>query len=295
MKQSSYNFWVKLASWTAVIIVSLMVTTKIWAWLVTGSASMLGSLTDSLLDLTATLINFFVLRYALLPADDNHRFGHGKAESLAGLAQAAFIGGSACLLAFHGIERLFHPIELSDSGISLSINVSLFAIICTLSLVVVQNIVINKTGSVAIKADSLHYKGDLLLNASVILAMLLANAGWQAADAIFTISIAAFLLFNAWRVAVESGEHLMDKELPEEEKTVIIKLINSHEDVHGIEDIRTRKSGNTKFIQFNLKLNDDLTLLMAHQVAHEVEAILQKNITGELDILIHQEPLSSYS
>ncbi|WP_091986660.1 cation diffusion facilitator family transporter [Pseudoalteromonas denitrificans] len=295
MQDKGYDFWVKLASWTAIIMVSLMIMAKVWAWLATGSAAMLGSLTDSLLDITATLINFFVLRYALLPADDDHRYGHGKAEPLAGLAQAAFIAGSACLLAFHGIERLFNPIDISNTGFNIGIAVSIFAIVCTLILVFVQNIVVKKTGSIAIKADSLHYKGDLLLNASVMLAMILASLGWTAADAIFTIGVAFFLLYNAWQVGVESGTHLMDKELPDEDKEEIISLVGSHEKVYGLHDIRTRQAGKTKFIQFHIELDDNLPLIIAHQVADEVETLLKANISGELDIIIHQDPLSVVS
>jgi len=295
MQDKGYDFWVKLASWTAIVMVSLMIVAKVWAWLSTGSSAMLGSLTDSLLDITATLINFFVLRYALMPADDDHRYGHGKAEPLAGLAQSAFIAGSACLLAFHGIERLFNPVEISSTGFNIGIGVSIFAIVCTLILISVQNLVVKKTGSIAIKADSLHYKGDLLLNASVMAAMILASFGWVIADPIFTIGVAIFLLYNAWEVGVESGSHLMDKELPDEEKQIIKQLVNSHSKVHGLHDIRTRQAGKTKFIQFHVELDDDLPLIIAHQVADEVETLLKEGINGELDIIIHQDPLSVLS
>ncbi|MDP2561888.1 cation diffusion facilitator family transporter [Psychrobium sp. 1_MG-2023] len=292
MTQKDYKFWVKFASRAALVIVTVIVLSKTWAWLFSGSAAMLGSLTDSLLDLTATSINFFVLRYALLPADDDHRFGHGKAESLAGLAQAAFISGSALLLAFHGVERLVRPVELSVSGNNLTIYVSVLAIALTFVLLYIQRLVISKTGSVAIKADSLHYQGDLLLNASVIIAMVLAGMGWQSADASFSILIALFLLFNAWQIAVESSEHLMDKELAETERQEITTLIESHQAVHAVMAMRTRKSGQTKFIQFNLALDDSLSLVDAHQVADEIEALLKQRIEGQLDVVIHQEPRS---
>ncbi len=292
MQKEDYGFWLKLASWTAILMVSLMIITKIWAWLATGSAAMLGSLTDSLLDITATLINFFVIRYALMPADEDHKYGHGKAESLAGLAQAAFIAGSACLLAFHGIERTFNPLQIPVVGFSIGIGVSLFSILCTLILVFVQSMVVKKTGSIAIQADSLHYKGDLLLNASVVLAMALAYFDWLRADGVFAIGVAIFLLYNAWQIAMQSSEHLMDKELPVEETTKIIEIANSHAKVHGIHAVRTRQAGHTKFVQFHIELDDDLPLIIAHSVADEVEVSLQKEFAGRLDILIHQDPLS---
>ncbi|MBE0365198.1 ferrous-iron efflux pump FieF [Pseudoalteromonas ulvae UL12] len=290
MKERDYGFWVKLASWVTMAMVSMMILTKMWAWLTTGSAAMLGSLTDSLMDITATMMSFFVLRYALRPADDDHRFGHGKAESLAGLGQAAFIAGSGCLLAFHGIERIYNPTTVSHT--SLGIGVSIFAIICTLIIVSVQHQVIKRTESIAIKADSIHYKGDLILNASVILAMALSSYGWVQADGVFAILVAGYLLFNAWQVALESADHLMDKELPDEEKEQILHWVNSHESVHGAHDIRTRQAGQTKFIQLHIELDDHLTLMRAHQVSDEVVAIIKDNMDGHVDILIHQDPLS---
>jgi len=267
-----------------------MIATKAWAWLASGSASMLGSLTDSLMDITATLMSFLVLSYALRPADDDHRFGHGKAEALAGLGQAAFIAGSGCLLAFHGIERLINPVELTHS--LLGVWVSIFAIVCTLVIVFVQNKVVKHTESIAIKADSVHYKGDLILNAAVLLAILLAYYGGLYADPLFAIGVAGYLLYNSWDIATESASHLMDKELPDEEKQSIFEIARNHDDVYGVHGIRTRQGGKVKFIQLHLELDDNLPLIRAHKVADEVEAMISARFESEVDILIHLDPLS---
>lgn len=272
------------------IMVSLMIAAKAWSWLASGSASMLGSLTDSLMDITATAMSFLVLGYALRPADDDHRFGHGKAEALAGLGQAAFIAGSGCLLAFHGVERLFNPIVLNHSLVG--VWVSAFAIVCTLVIVFVQNKVVKHTESIAIRADSVHYKGDLILNAAVLLAILLAYYGVLYADPLFAIGVAGYLLYNSWDIARESADHLMDKELPDEEKQSIYDIANKHQDVHGVHDIRTRQGGKVKFIQMHLELDDDLTLIRAHTVADEVEKMIANCFESEVDILIHLDPLS---
>ncbi|MEM5552757.1 cation diffusion facilitator family transporter [Pseudoalteromonas sp. NEC-BIFX-2020_002] len=290
MHQRSYEFWVKTASIVTMVMVSLMIAAKCWAWLASGSASMLGSLTDSLMDITASAMSFLVLGYALRPADDDHRFGHGKAEALAGLGQAAFIAGSGCLLAFHGIERLFNPVELNHS--MLGIWVSIFAIACTLVVVYVQTKVIKHTESIAIKADSVHYKGDLILNAAVLVAILLAQNGMLYADPIFAIGVAGYLLYNSWDIARQSADHLMDKELPDEEKAEIVLIANSHEDVFGVHDVRTRQGGKIKFIQMHLELEDTLPLIRAHHVADEVVAMIQQEFNCEMDILIHQDPIS---
>ncbi|WP_404343031.1 cation diffusion facilitator family transporter [Pseudoalteromonas mariniglutinosa] len=272
------------------VMVTLMIAAKSWAWLASGSAAMLGSLTDSLMDITASLMTFLVLGYALRPADDDHRFGHGKAEALAGLGQAAFIAGSGCLLAFHAIERLINPIALKHS--LLGVWVSIFAIACTLVIVFVQTKVVNHTESIAIKADSVHYKGDIILNAAVLLAILLAHYGMNYADPLFAIGVAGYLLYNSWDIARQSADHLMDKELPDEEKAHILEIVNSHIDVHGAHDIRTRQGGKVKFIQLHLELEDNLTLIRAHQVADEVEKMIAAAFLSELDILIHLDPLS---
>jgi len=286
----SYEFWVKASSIVTMIMVSLMIATKAWAWLASGSASMLGSLTDSLMDITATLMSFLVLSYALRPADDDHRFGHGKAEALAGLGQAAFIAGSGCLLAFHGIERLINPVELTHS--LLGVWVSIFAIACTLVIVFVQNKVVKHTESIAIKADSVHYKGDLILNAAVLIAILLAYYGVLYADPLFAIGVAGYLLYNSWDIATESASHLMDKELPDEEKQSIFEIAHAHIDVYGVHGIRTRQGGKVKFIQLHLELDDHLPLIRAHKVADEVELMITQQFESEVDILIHLDPLS---
>ncbi|OHU88654.1 MULTISPECIES: cation diffusion facilitator family transporter [Pseudoalteromonas] len=267
-----------------------MIATKCWAWLASGSASMLGSLTDSLLDISASMMSFLVLSYALRPADDEHRFGHGKAEALAGLGQAAFIAGSAILLTFHAIERIFNPVVLKNS--LLGVWVSLFAIVCTLLVVMVQYQVVKRTHSVAVKADSLHYKGDVLLNLAVLVAILLSNYGMSKADPIFAIAVAGYLLYNCWDIAKESAGHLMDKELPDEEKAEIELLASSHEDVYGVHELRTRQSGKVKFIQLHLELDDDMPLMRAHAVSDEVVEMIQQAFEGELDVLIHQDPVS---
>ncbi|WP_419554944.1 cation diffusion facilitator family transporter [Pseudoalteromonas luteoviolacea] len=272
------------------VMAGIMIVAKASAWLSSGSASMLGSLTDSMLDVTASLMSFFVLSYALRPADDDHRFGHGKAEALAGLGQAAFISGSACFLAFHGIERLFNPVVINHS--MLGVWVSLFAIFCTLLVVMVQHQVVKRTQSLAIKADSMHYKGDILLNIAVLIALLLSHYGIMWADSVFAIGVAGYLLYNCWDIARESADHLMDKELPEEEKALIVEIATSHEAVFGVHNLRTRQSGKVKFVQLHLELDDDMPLMRAHEVADEVVSQIQAQSEGEIDVLVHQDPVS---
>ena len=271
-------------------LVIIMIATKAWAWLASGSAAMLGSLTDSLLDITASMMSFLVLSYALRPADDDHRFGHGKAEALAGLGQAAFISGSACFLVFHGIERLINPVPLAYS--MLGVWVSGLAIICTLLVLVVQQYVVKQTESIAIKADSLHYKGDLFLNAAVLIGIYLTSTGYLFADSIFAIGVAFYLLFNCWEIAKESANHLMDKELPDEDKVQIVATVSRHPQVLGIHDLRTRQSGMLKFVEFHIELDKQLSLQQAHSISDEIRHKIRDVFDNNIDIRVYQDPVA---
>ncbi len=208
MSHQQYSRWVTFASIAAVTTATLLIIGKLIAWLMTDSSTLLASLTDSFMDVSASIINLLAIRYALAPADDEHRFGHGKAESLAGLIQSAFISGSALLLVMHGISSLLNqaPILRLEAGLWVSGG----SIVLTLLLVSFQSVVIRKTNSVAIKADMLHYRSDLLLNAGVLLALVLAGQGWYWADGLFAILIGLFLLWGAGHIGYESVQALLE-------------------------------------------------------------------------------------
>ena len=204
----------KLASVASVLTAGFLIVAKLAAWSVTGSVGLLASLVDSVMDSIASLINLFAIRYSLQPADEHHRFGHGKAEPLAGLAQAAFIAGSAIFLVFHAIDRLRYGHPLEQVGIGLGVMV--LAIVMTVGLLAIQRYVIQKTDSTAIRADSLHYLTDLLTNMSVLLALYLSTLGWTWADPVFAIAVAVYIFYSAFHIGQDAFQQLMDRELPEE-------------------------------------------------------------------------------
>jgi ferrous-iron efflux pump FieF len=279
----------RLATHASVATATLLIAAKLAAWALTGSVSVLASLIDSMMDVAASLINLFAVRYALTPADHEHRFGHGKAESLAGLAQTTFIAGSAVFLILQALDRLLHPRPLEDIGIG--VGVMVFAILATLALLLLQRHVVRATGSTAIRADALHYTTDVLTNASIILALLLSGWGWHGIDALFGLGIAAYILHSAWRIGHEAFQLLMDRELPDEQRQRIRQTALSHAEVRGVHDLRTRRAGHDIFIQMHLELDDNLSLLEAHGIADQVEALI-RNIHPEADILIHTDPHS---
>lgn len=288
-KQDQYGYWVKLASSFTLLAAMSMILVKTWAWYRTDSAVMLASLTDSFFDVAASLINFFVLRYALMPPDEDHKFGHGKAESLAGLAQSAFIFGSALLLILHSVDQLKYPTALNRP--ELAVYATIFSVFMTLVMVSVQRLAIRRTNSVALKGDSLHYQSDLLMNLAVLLALWLSSQGYLAMDGWFAIGIALYLMWGARDIGLQSMATLMDKELPEEYSAQIEEIVRADPRVHGVHDIRTRQSGRTIFIQFHLELDDNLKLVDAHDITVKVEEAVSRQIP-EAEVLIHQDPIS---
>jgi ferrous-iron efflux pump FieF len=276
------------ATYASTAVAVLLIVVKIAAWLMTGSVSLLSSLLDSLLDLAASLVNLFAVRHAVTPADREHRFGHGKAEPLAGLGQAAFIAGSAALLLVQALQRLFDPQPVSHVGIGIA--VMLFSIAATILLVRYQRYVIGETGSVAISADQLHYRGDVMLNISVIVSLLVTKfAGWPYADPLFAAGIAIWILYSSWRIMQASLVQLMDRELPDEERARIRKIAEAHPEVKSVHDLKTRASGPTCFVQMHIELDPKMPLSRAHQVSDEVErAIVAALPTAE--VIIHQDP-----
>lgn len=277
------------ATYASVSVAAILVVIKLGAYLVTGSIAIFSTLLDSALDVAASFINILAVRVALVPPDYEHRFGHGKAEPLAGLGQAAFITGSALFLVVEAIRSLWVPLPIENS--ILGIGVMGVSIILTLALVHYQRYVIRKTGSVAIHADALHYTGDLLINVSVIVALVLnTTLGWSRIDPLFALGIAAYILYMAWQIISRSLNQLMDRELPEEERVRITQLALSHPRVLNFHDLRTRTAGQHLFIQFHLGLDEQLSLRQAHQVTKEVEAVVLSAFP-QAEIIIHQDPI----
>lgn len=280
----------KLATYASVVTATILIAAKLAAYLLTNSVSVLASLVDSLMDAGASLINLMAVHYALAPPDREHRYGHGKAESIAGLAQATFIAGSGLFLIVEAVDRLIHPKPLAAVGVGLG--VIIFAIVATAILMAIQHYVIKRTRSSAIRADALHYKTDLLTNAAIIAALLLSELGWLGIDPVFALAIAAYILYNSWGIGAEAFHDLLDHELPQEKREQIIQIVQDNPKVYGLHDLRTRLSGRTEFIQMHLELDDNIPLIEAHAIADDVEEKIKQAIPTA-DVVIHQDPISS--
>jgi ferrous-iron efflux pump FieF len=261
---------------------------KTYAAWATGSVAMLGSLADSGLDLLASLVTLYGVRLAAQPADHDHRFGHGKAESLAALFQVMLITASAAGIGWRAV--LAFGSDEPTQGAEFGIGVSVIAIVATLGLLAYQRSVIRQTGSVAIVADNVHYQSDVLLNGSVIIALVLDQyLGWRSADPIFGIVIALWLAYGAFRASSNAIDQLMDKEWPEDMRRDFIEVAARQPGIKGIHDFRTRHSGAHDFAQFHMEVARDMTVAEAHHVVESVEVALRRAFP-KVEVLIHLDP-----
>ncbi|KEY58955.1 CDF family cation-efflux transporter FieF [Serratia sp. DD3] len=287
--EKQYARLVQSAALAATTVASVLLLIKILAWYLTGSVSLLAALVDSLVDIAASVTNLLVVRYSLQPADAKHAFGHGKAESLAALAQSMFISGSALFLFLTGFQHLYAPQPLNSPGIGVIVTV--IALVSTLVLVSYQRWVVRKTRSQAIRADMLHYQSDVLMNSAILVALGLSWYGFHRADALFALGIGVYILYSALRMAYEAVQSLLDRALPEDEHQAIIDVVSSRPGVTGAHDLRTRQSGPTRFIQLHLEMDDDLPLVQAHNIVEEIEQALLQRFPGA-DVIIHMDPWS---
>jgi ferrous-iron efflux pump FieF len=279
----------RLATHLSVCVALILIVAKAYAWWMTDSVAILASLVDSLMDAGASLLNLFAVRYALAPADASHRWGHGKAEAIAGLGQGVFILGSGFFLVSEAVNRLMNPAPVT--AFSVGIGVMVLTIVLTAALVAVQSSVIRRTRSAAIRADSLHYRADLLTNAAVLAALVLAHFGWPGVDPLFALAVAAYTLKAAWDIIRDALSELLDQELPETRRQEIIAVASGHPQVRGVHDLRTRSAGRVDFIELHLELDDHMPLMVAHEVSDAVEEALVELIP-HADVMIHLDPVS---
>jgi ferrous-iron efflux pump FieF len=278
----------KRAAIASVSVSLFLVVIKTFAYFASHSVAMLASLADSALDLFTSSLNLIAIRSALTPADAEHRFGHGKAEPLAGLAQGAFICASALFLVIQGINRILAP-EPIDHSIAALI-VMCVAIAIAIGLILYQRKVVAKTGSLAVEADQTHYFGDLVTNIGVVLALLLSSLlGWTLADPLIAIAVAGIMAYTAFGVGRAAFHQLMDRELPQAERDRIGRIARSHPAVKNVHDLKTRSAGLSTFIQLHLGLDPNMPLAEAHKISDAVEHALLQAYPGA-DVIIHQDP-----
>lgn len=278
----------KRAARASVGVALTLIVVKAVTFFITGSVAILSSLFDSMQDVMTSFVNMVAVRQSVEPADKEHRFGHGKAQALGSLIQAFIIAGAALFLLFESIDRFCQPQPLSHIG--LGIGITVLAIIMTFVLIRFQAFVIRETESLSIKADRAHYAGDILMNVGVIIAMVLSSlTGWLRFDSIFGIGVTMYLFCAIYAVVKEAFKMLMDTELPPAVRKQIKELAYSFPEVLGVYQMKTRKSGSNNFVQFCIRLKNEMPLKEVHAVTDKIERKIQEQIPNA-EVIIHPEP-----
>lgn len=274
----------------SVLVALTLITIKGGVWWFSGSVSLLASLIDSVMDSLASLVNFFAIRYSLQPADEEHRFGHGKAEALAGLGQATLIAISALLLGREAVLKLLDPQPVTQ--LEWAIGVMLVSILLTFMLLMLQRYTIRRTGSTAIEADSLHYLSDLAVNVGIIVALVASLNGYLWVDGTVALLIAVYIFYAAWGIGNESVQLLLDREIPGNVREEIGSIVASHPQALGFHQLRTRQSGRTQFIQLHVDMEESLSLRDAHDLAERIEMDIRARFPMA-DVIIHEDPVKA--
>ena len=276
------------AAFASIATAVFLAVLKGWAAWRTGSTAMLGSLADTALDLVASVATLAGVWVAAMPADEDHRFGHGKAEALAAVFQVMLIALSASAIAFRAVSHLIDGGETAAAQEGIAVSVA--AILATLALLAWQRHVIRRTGSLAIRTDNVHYQSDLLLNLAVIAALVLDQyLGLSQADPLFGLAIAAWLLWGAWRAGSDAIDQIMDREWPEDKRQRFVECAARHPELTNLHDLRTRTSGAHDFVQFHVDLPGSMTVAQAHDIIERVEADLCREFPL-MELLIHIDP-----
>lgn len=278
-----------LATYASVSMAMVLLVAKLIVWWKTDSLAMLSSFTDSVFDLLMSVVNMLAVRYALKPADDDHRFGHTSIEDIAGLAQCAFIFAAMAMIILQSIERLASPHTVLAHA-ELGIGVSVLGMVLTTALVMFQTYVTRRSKSLVIAADRMHYVGDILFNLGVMAAFVLSSHfGLPWADAGIAILIAVIVLYSTWPLGRRAFNNLMDREMPEDEKKLILSLIDSMHDIRGYHNLKTRYSGAKAFIQMHVDMDAALNFRDAHAIIDRLEHKLTEAFPGA-DVIIHPDP-----
>ena len=280
--------WAQAATRLAVIAALILAVLKLGAWLVTGSAAVLGSLADSGLDLFGSLVAAGAVRYAALPPDDNHRFGHHKAEALTALGQVALIAASAALVSWESLQRLLQPQPIDRPMIAIA--ALAISLIVTLGLVTFQSIAIKRSGSLIVEGDRAHYTGDLIANSAALVAVIIgAYFAFPQADALAGLIAAAFLVAAGWSVSKQAIPQLMDEDLPDADRAIIQAILDQDEDVRDYHALRTRRAGGSRFIQVDIQINPDLSFREAHDISDRIELAIEEAFP-DADVIVHPDP-----
>lgn len=280
--------WARTATLVAIIVATTLCVAKLIAWLMTGSAAVLGSLADSGLDLFGSVVAAAAVWYASLPPDHNHRFGHHKVEALTSLGQVALLAASATLVSWESLKRLITPEPIDNPA--LAIGALGLSLVLTIGLVIFQSFAIKRSGSLIIQGDRAHYLGDVIASGGAMLAVIIGvYFSMPRADAFAGLIAAVFLIGAGWQVAVQAIPQLMDEELPESDHAIIKTLLEDDPDVISFHALRTRRAGGRRFIQVDIQIDPDISFRVAHDITDRIELKIEEAFP-DADVIVHPDP-----
>lgn len=266
---------------------SVLVLGKLVIGLLTHSVSVMSEAIHSASDLLASLLAFFSIRAASAPADDEHPYGHGKAESLSSLFQAILIFAGACVVIVEAVRKLQRPGEIETGpaiivmGVSMVVNSLISAYLLRTA---------KKTESLALKADGYHLLTDVWTSAGVFAGLVIVHyTRWLVVDALAALVVSVLILHTSWKLARDSVDPLMDRKLPAGEEALIREILLSDSRVRGYHKLRTRQAGHQRHVDVHVQLPDELTLVDAHGIVEGLEETARRALQN-LEITIHFEP-----
>lgn len=261
---------------------------KLAAAVLTGSVSLLSEAIHSTTDIIASGIALVSVRAASVPPDEDHPYGHGKIESLAGFGESILLLIIVFYVIFESVQRLIQGSKVEN----IQIGVWVMAFSAVSSYLVgrhVQKIAV-QTGSPALASNGQHLMVDFWTSVGVLAALLTTKlTGWQYADPIFAIAFACWLAIGAWKLSVEAFQQLIDRSLSEAQLETIRKLVEDHEGILGYHRLRSRLSGNVRYIDMHVVVPSDWSVVRAHDCADELEKKIVEALAPAV-VVIHVDP-----
>jgi ferrous-iron efflux pump FieF len=281
------------ATLTASCAALLLIAVKLTIGLLTGTVTVLASAADSALDFLISAFNIYAVRNVERPSDEAYNYGRGKMEGLAAFVEGLFIIASAIYILREAVLKLMHPTDITEINLYWAIGVMGFSVVVTAALVAYLRRLSRQSRSLIIHADTLHYKTDLLSNAGIIAALVLIRlTGWRWLDPVIAIGIAFFVARAALPLLRKGVYMLLDRALDDATVEKIRKIAQGHSNrVTGVHEVKTRRSGETNFVELHLVFDEKIRLIEAHRIADEIEMLIRNLEKARWIINIHLDPV----
>lgn len=272
-----------------------LVLLKILVGIFIGSVSIISEAIHSGVDLLAAIIALLAVRSSNKSPDEGHPFGHGKIENLSGTIEAILIFLAAGWIIYEALHKLLNPFPLRTPILGVGVMFTSLSVNIWVSKKLFQ--VGKETDSVALQADAWHLRTDVYTSAGVMVSLFLISLGeqitpgiyWHWLDPAVAIAIALFIIHAAYKLTLHSGRDLLDMNLPEEEQWIRKEISRFSPPIRGFHHLRTRKAGNTRFVELHIVLDKNMSLQESHQISEKI-ALRIRNKFPHTQVIVHEEP-----